>query len=211
MRDVSSGPPRYDHASIQKSKVEKKQTKRPATKDNKTEDTIQTDTDPLHDRTAFYRPSLRITSIPPPQKSGDPPARVSSRGETQCRCYRNAPSAQRPLRCLCFPLDGVDSSEAKTDPTLSKKRRRPSCSPRLVFVLSERKNATQYRSENTRPKRSCVRKFGSFPYGRSTPAAKKPRRHCQRGARASWFAMIGFCSARQVDSGGAKTEPTLLK
>ena len=140
-----------------------------------------------------------------------PPARVSSRGETQCRCYRNAPSAQRPLRCLCFPLDGVDSSEAKTDPTLSKKRRRPSCSPRLVFVLSERKNATQYRSENTRPKRSCVRKFGSFPYGRSTPAAKKPRRHCQRGARASWFAMIGFCSARQVDSGGAKTEPTLLK
>merc|ERR1711951_106919 len=91
-----------------------------------------------------------------------PPARVSSGGETQCRCYRNAPSAQRPLRCLRFPLDGVDSSEAKTDPTLSKKRRRPSCSPRLVFVLSERKKRHPVQIGEHSPKaelRSEVRQF----------------------------------------------------
>ena len=111
-----------------------------------------------------------------------PPARVSSRGETQCRCYRNAPSAQRPLRCLCFPLDGVDSSEAQTDPTLSKKRRRPSCSPRLVFVLSERQKRHPVQIGEHSPKaelRSEVRQFSVWAVdsgGKKTKATLPTRR-----------------------------------
>ena len=38
----------------------------------------------------------------------------------------------------------------------------------------------------------------------STPADKQPRRHCQRGARPHWFAMIGFSSARHADSDCAR-------
>ena len=131
-------------------------------------------------------------------------ARVSPRGRTQCRCCRNAPSAQCPLRCLFSPLDGVDSSGAKTEPTVPKQHRRPTSLPRVVSVLSEWKNAAENASEKTRQRRHCARKFGSFPRGLSTPAENKIRRRRLRGSRPHWFAMIGFSSARHADSDCAR-------
>ena len=138
-------------------------------------------------------------------------ARVSPRGRTQCRCCRNAPSAQCPLRCLFSPLGGVDSSGAKTEPTVAKQYRRPTSLPSSVSVPSAAKNATGRRSEKPHQGRCCVPKIGSFPYVHSTPAGKLPKRHCQRGPRPPWFATTGFSAARQVDYGGAKTEPSQLK
>ena len=101
-----------------------------------------------------------------------PPARVNLRRKTQSRGCRNAPSAQCPLQCLSSPADGVDSGRAATEPTVSKQHRRPTSLPRVVSVLSEWKNATENRSEKTRPRRHCARKFGSFAHGLSTPAEK---------------------------------------
>ena len=92
------------------------------------------------------------------------PARVSPRGRTQCRCCRNAPSAQCPLRCLFSPLDGVDSSGAKTEPTVAKQHRRPTSLPRSVSVPSERRKPHWVQIAEASPKAAMrleVRKSGS--------------------------------------------------
>ena len=72
-----------------------------------------------------------------------------------------------PLRAMSSPMfvspkpDGVASGRATTDPTVSRKHRRPASMQRSVSAPAEWSNATEKGSEKPRPRKRCVRKFGS--------------------------------------------------
>ena len=116
-----------------------------------------------------------------------PPARVSPRGKMKCPCCRNAPSAQCPLRCLFSP-NPMGSTPAK--------QKRSRLFPNSIAPHPFCRDWSPFRQNGKTPPITDRRRLaqGGAAIGSSEVNAggKKPRRHCQRGSRPHWFAMIGF-------------------
>ena len=125
---------------------------------------------------------------------------------------RNCVAAEMPLRAISSPmfvfslLEG-ESGVAKAEPALPTRHRRPTISSPLAPAAPGWENIRGERAK-AELRSEVSRTLVLFPYGRSTPPEKEPRRRRERGAWSDWFAMIGSFSARLLNSSGKLPKAT---
>ena len=138
------------------------------------------------------------------------PARVSPPSENAIGLLPKCPVRAISSPMLVRPLREGESGVAKAESALPTRHRRPTISSPLAPAPPGWENIrgewakAELRSEVSRT-------LVLFPYGRSTPPEKEPRRRRERGAWSDWFAMIGSFSARLLNSSGKLPKATLAE